>query len=267
MLKFIDNLLKKMEKNEIKNLTPTEYIVSRVEDGKYFEDAKDWLYKTYISSYKRKFDLIITIGILAIIIIFVIITSIFGVKSVKAKNGVVNLSSDFEDEYVIQKIPHYYINTEKNILRFAIEKYINVFESYEVEKVNIYELNTKLNLIKKNSSKKVYDKFEYIVRENYTNEIFSDLTRVIKITKFEFLDDDINLKDKLIKALTPQNPPKKVRVYLNSSVFKDGGKFLIKEEKRIIEIAFNYTSLQRDKDGLFGGFDFIVTSYDYIAIN
>jgi type IV secretory pathway component VirB8 len=179
-----------MKQNENNNSSSSDYISSRVKSGEYFNDAKDWLYKIYISPYKTKIDLLIIIIVTAIVIVFFVLTSFFGVQAVKQKNGIVTLESDFEDEYIIQKIPKHYINNEKNIIRFVLESYIEFFESYETTRYNIYEITNKITVIRQNSSKQVGDKFERILRENYLNEILSGFTRKAKIDKFEFIEPE-----------------------------------------------------------------------------
>jgi type IV secretory pathway component VirB8 len=253
-----------MKQDENKNLTPAEYISMRVKSGNYFKDAKDWLYGAYISSYKLKIDLLVIIVITAIVMVFFVLFSLFGVKSVKPKNGVVNLESDFEDEYIIQKIPQYYINNEKNIIRFILENYVEFFESYDTTRYNIYEITNKIKIIRQNSNKQVGDKFERIVRENYVNEVLSGFNRKAKVDRFEFVENNNSFQDKILNSILPAKPPKKVRVYLTSFVFNEDGRFLVKEEKRVVEITYTYEGIERDKDGNLGNLNLKVTAYNYI---
>ena len=253
-----------MKQDENKGLSPSEYISSRVKSGEYFEDAKDWFYKTYISPYKMKLDLLIIISITAIVIVFFVLTSFFGIQEIKQKNGVVSLESDFEDEYIIQKIPKHYINNEKNIIRFILENYIEFFESYDTTRYNIYEITNKIKVVRQNSNKQVGDKFERIVRENYINEILSGFIRKAQIDRFEFIEPEDSIQYKILNSILPAKSPKKVRVYLTSIVFNEEGKFLLKEEKRVIEVTFNYKPLERGKDGYFGNLNLVVTSYNYL---
>jgi hypothetical protein len=241
-----------------------EYIYTRIKNKVFWKDAKNWFYRQYVSSYKVKLDLIILLVFTALIILIFALSSIIGVLSVSAKNGVVHLESEFGDEFVMEKIPKYYRSNEKNILRFIIESYVNFFESYSVDKFNIYKLNDKIAVINGKSGKQVLEKFEKILRESYTNEVFSGLTRSSKVVKVEFVYNDDTALNKIFRYIFPEKTPNKVIINVISSVFKDEGRSLIKEEQRTIEIIFTYSPLERNKDGNFNDINFKVISYNYL---
>jgi type IV secretory pathway component VirB8 len=242
------------------------YIKKRFENKKFFEDAKDWFYNKYASPYKSRLNLIILILTLFFFFTVMLLSSLFNILGTEAKNGIISLESEFEDEFVMKKINKYYSNNEKNILRFIIENYVTYFESYEYSKYDIYKLNENINMIRKYSSKSLGDKFERIVKNNYTTEIFGGFTRDVKIKSFEFVVQDYGLREQVLNYLLPEKTPNKVVVNLVSTLYSNGGRFIAKEENRVVEITFQYKSLNRDKDGNFNSLDFQVISYNYILI-
>jgi type IV secretory pathway component VirB8 len=242
------------------------YIKTRVTNGKFFEDAKDWFYNKYASPYKSRLNLIILTLTLFFFFTVMLLSSIFNILGTEAKNGIISLESEFEDEFVMKKITKHYSNNEKNILRFIIENYVTYFESYEYSKYDIYKLNENIKMIRKYSSKSLGDKFEKIAKNNYTTEIFGGFIRDVKIQSFEFAYQEDDLKGKVLNYLLPEKTPNTVIVNLVSTLYSQGGRFIAKEEKRVVEITFQYKPLQRDKDGNFNNLDFQVISYNYIAI-
>ena len=256
--------------NEDKNFTEVnknqEYIKQSVVSGSFFSDSKDWFYEKYVSTYKSRLNLTLVTLILAFFIVFMLISSIFSILSVSPKNGVVSLESEFEDEFIIQKITKHYNNNEKNILRFVVENYINFFESYNVDKFTIYKLNEQIDTIKKYSNKNISDKFQKIAQTNYTPEIFAGLTRCARITSFEFEYPENDFQNQITRFIFPENTPNKVKVSVISTIYKDSGRFVAKEERRNIEITFKYKPLQKDKEGNFNDLEFQVIGYNYLNI-
>jgi len=253
------NLMQEVNENQL-------HIKKRFESGGFFEDAKDWFYAKYASPYKSRFNLIILISILFFAISVMLISSIFNILGIKAKNGIVSLESEFEDEFVMQNIKQHYHNNEKNILRFVIENYVMYFESYDYDKFSIYRLNEQIRMVQRYSNKSVGEKFEKIAKNNYTAEIFAGFTRNSKIKSFEFYYPENNIKELVGRFLLPERTPNKVIVHLTSTLYKDGGRFTVKEEDRTIEIIFQYKPLDRDKNGNFEDLQFKVVSYNYLNI-
>lgn len=242
----------------------SNYIVESVENKEYFQYGKMWFFQKYTSVYTSKFNLIVSILTMFIIIFIFIISSISVVYNIKVKNGVANLESDFEDKLFIHKIPHKYNNNEANILRFVIENYIETFESYNLNQFNIYKLNDKIDLIKKYSSKSVGEKFAKMVRTNYIPEIFSGFIREAKIASFTFVKEDVGLARKVIDYIFQAKVPNKVIVEVKSNIYNEANRNLIKEETRTIEITFKYKPIERDENDNFGDLNFIVTGYNYL---
>ena len=246
-------------------LNPSQHIKNNIENGNYFNDSKSWFYQKYISPYKTRLNLLVILITIFVIIVFFSIQSINSVLFTTAKNGVAFLEgADFEDEFVMEKIPKYYNNNEKNILRFIIENYVNYFESYDINKFNLYALNEKIRKIQENSSKSVGEKFQNIVRNNYTAEIFSGLTRTSQITSFQFIEQDNSFKQEVIRFILPEKVSNKVRISLTSKLYAQDKSTAVIEEKRNIEITFSYTPLEKNKESQFEPLNFKVTSYNYI---
>ena len=240
------------------------YLKERIENGEYYKDGLDWFYNKYIGTYKGVVNLIGMILLLGFIIVFFIFASFSAVKSIKTNNGVADLESEFEDEFLMERIKKHYNNNEKNILRFKIETYVNYFETYNFNRFNIYEINDKVRIIKANSSRNVGEMFERMVQSNYIPEIFSGVTRASKIISFEFMENEENALDRIKRKIMPEKVINKVRVGVISTAYKDEGKNVVKEERRNIEITFKHNPLRRNAEGKFEDMQFIITSYNYI---
>ena len=83
------------------------YIKRRFENKKFFEDAKDWFYNKYASPYKSRLNLIILTLTLFFFFTVMLLSSIFNILGTEAKNGIISLESEFEDEFVMKKINKY----------------------------------------------------------------------------------------------------------------------------------------------------------------
>lgn len=240
------------------------YLTERITNKEYFNDGIDWFYYKYISNYKSVVNLLCVVFILAFIILFFIFASFKAVNSVTSRNGVVNLEAEFEDEFLMERIKQHYNNNEKNILRFKIETYVTFFEAYNINRFNIYQINDKVKVIRSSSSKFVTEKFESIVQNNYIPEIFSGITRNVKIIHFEFVEDEESFVNKIKRKIMPEKVVNKARVSLIATIYRDEGKHVVKEERRNIEIMFKHNPLRRNSQGKFQDLEFIVTSYNYI---
>ena len=248
------------------NESDQKIIKNRIKNGSFFKDSRSWFYGKYISAYKSKFNLSVILFIIFITITLVVVVSIIGVTNVKAKNGIVKINSKSDSEFILSKIKKYYHNNETNILRFVIEKYVTVFESYDIERFEIYKLEDKVNAINRNSSQSVISFFQKNIRSNYVNEIFSDIGRYISINSIQFINSNDDFYDKIIKYITPESTPTKVIINLTSYAFSKKNNNILKQEDRLIEIAFSYKKIKRDARGLFSDLDFKVLSYTYLNI-
>lgn len=244
-----------------------EIIKLKVKSGDFFKDSKDWFYWKYISSYKSRFDLLILIMITFFIITFFIIYSLFSVISVKGKNGVVNIESLFESEFILQKIPKVYRSNEKNILRFILEKYVEVFENHNIDKFDLNKLDEKGIIIALNSSPTVDAFFNNNIKKNYENEIFGGIKRLGEITSFEFIYDKNDITQKIARYIMPEQTPKKVIINLKSTALNQKNNNSLKEEDRVIEIIFSYNKIKREVNGGFNNLNFKVVSYKYLSIS
>lgn len=251
----------------MKPSTNENYLARSIKDGSYFKTGKQWFFEKYTSIYISKASLLLTLFIIFIIIATFIVSSVASVLIVNAKNGVVSLEGEFEDIFVLSKIPRYYNNNEKNILRFIAENYISNFESYNIDKFNIYQLNDKISQVKKYSSKSVGEKFEKIAKLNYIPEIFAGITREAHISSFNFIDEETGFIDNVLNYLFPINSPNKVRVEVVTDMYREMDRSRLKEEKNIIEMTFKYTPLKRNEKGEFDNLNFQVIGYNYMALN
>jgi type IV secretory pathway component VirB8 len=242
------------------------FIKKTFENGEYFKVGKEWFYEKYLSSYKSKSNLIFLIIFLVFFVSFLIFSTVASILKVSASNGVVSLESELGEEIMMQPLPKHYSNNEKNILRFVAEHYIEYFESYDNDKLTIFKLDEKINEIKKHSTKSVGEKFEKIARNNYTSEIFNGFTRKASITSFEFIEEENGFFDKFMRFILPENTPPKIRVSLTSTLYKNSGQTIEKQEKRVIELNFKYVPLERNANGEFGDLGFMVTSYNYLSV-
>ncbi len=243
-----------------------EIIKKRVQDGSFFADGKDWFYKKYVSSYKTKFDILVIVVIIFFLLTFFVINSIIGVSSVVPKNGVVKLEENFGGEFVVEKIPRYYQNNEKNIVRFILESYLKVFESYDVDKFDIYKLDAKAKIIKNHSSDDVGRFFANVIKENYVNEVFSGVFRDVAINSFEFISQDEVWYKNIINRIMPEEVPRKVKINFTSFVLDGESGALLQKQDRTVEISFFYNNIKRDKNGEFEDLNFKVLSYRYINL-
>ena len=179
-----------------KSVSNNKSIKKVVDEGDFFYTSKVWFYYKYLSQYKSRFNLLIITLVVFFIISFFVVYSLVSVLSVKAKNGVINMEESFGSEFILSQIPKIYKSNEKNVIRFVIEKYVEVFETHDAEFLNVYKLGDKSNSINIFSNEDVFNFFETFIKKNYEDEIFSGIKRAVKIKSFEFIYEKNSDNDK-----------------------------------------------------------------------
>ena len=245
---------------------PQEVINLRVNNKEYFKDSKKWFYWKYVSPYKSRFDLLILMLIIFFIITFFVLYSLFSVTSVKGKNGVIKINGIFESEFILEKIPKIYRSNEKNILRFVIEKYIGVFESFDIDKFDVNKIDDKSLVILSHSSKEVGNFFNNQIKKNYEDEVFNGIKREVDIKSFDFIYNNNTTYDKIKRFIMPEKTPNKVVVNITSLALNHKDDKMVKTENREIEIVFSYNKIKRNGSGGFDDLNFKILSYSYLSI-
>ncbi len=177
-----------------RDLENKEDIATKIRDGSYFQDAREWYFKHYLYPVNEMTSMIIVASVFA----FLCFISVINIKSLISENPkvpfIIKVPNSTDYFSVIKPLAENSQNTQEAIASYLITDYLKTREEYFQEEWNTQKIKYRLKKVKGSSARDILEEYKNYMSETnpYSPLVrYRDTTeRTIEIKSINFLSSD-----------------------------------------------------------------------------